>query len=95
MKILIFDLIIKLGKNIKYAKNPCKKCLVKITCDQYADCEEYQNTHVKFYKIWKDVKNECSELMFLGFLFSGFAFVILTVLFGLWKWVEILHSYFT
>jgi len=94
MKILLFDLIIRFGRNFKYRKYPCAKCLVKVTCLEMTTCELYIN-HGKYFRIWKDLKNECTELIFIASCFGGLGFVIVTALFGLWKWGDIIYGYFT
>ena len=91
---LIFNLIIKFGRNYKYRKYPCAKCLVKVTCLEMSTCDLYID-HGKYSQVRKSMKEEVAELIFVICLFGGLAFVILTLLFGLWKWVEILNGYFT
>ena len=93
MNFPIFNYMIKLGKNIKYIKYPCKKCLVKITCNQMSSCEMYKN-HMAYDKYKKDVYEEFQELCFIACLFGGLGFTIVTVAFGLWKWGEIVYGYF-
>jgi hypothetical protein len=91
---LIFNRIIKFGRNFKYRKYPCAKCLVKVTCLEMSTCELYID-HGKYSQVWKGLKEECTELIFITCCFGGFGFVILTAGFGLWKWGEIIYGYFT
>ena len=92
----IIKCLIELSKHLKYMKDPCGKCLVKVTCKDKFDptCPE-NNKHMNYIQIHKNTHDELISLGFAACLFSGIGFVILTVFFGFCKWGEIIYSYFS
>lgn len=67
-------------------KNPCKKCLVQAACQKTCTTKE------NFYKTARKINKLDSEIE-IGFLLtcflSGILFMVITFIFGLWKWVEL------
>ena len=94
MKINMIRYLKQYSNTFKYRKYPCKKCLVKATCNDLArDCQ-YKEDHFKYDRAKENVKDELSEWFFIVSFFGGMAFVVLTFILGIWKWVEIGWAYF-
>ena len=80
--------------------DPCKICLVKVTCrmEQRVECGRYHK-HIKFYNTIGLVNDWLDAIWILGIVVGGFIFVVLTFAFGIWKWVElwgdIWHAFYT
>jgi len=70
--------------------NPCKKCLVRATCQPpEPECPDYKRYICR--KNWLGLLQTDVEWWIIGsILISGILFIISTFAFGIWKWIEIL-----
>jgi hypothetical protein len=78
--------IVSFTKEIKrWAKalnNPCKKCLVQVTCQRRSTCKSFDD-----YDSFRELRTGIYTLLFVaGIVF----FIISTFLLGLVKWFQIL-----
>lgn len=85
-------IIINVARHLRFYKDPCKKCLVKVTCNPMAEkCKQFHN-HRRLHGYYENFLDETKEWTATLIVLGGVLFIPITFCFGLWKWVELLIS---
>lgn len=77
----MIDDILTITKTLPYRKNPCDKCLVKVTCtkSQRINCEPYTK-HIWYKTTIADIKAVAVIGSLFIFAIIGFAMTCITIL---------------
>lgn len=70
--------------------NPCKMCLVKVTCEisQKSKCKSY-SSYCKTIRFIDTIDSWIENAFIGGVIFGGLLFIITTFLLGIWQWIQI------
>ena len=83
---------------VKKYLNPCKTCLVQATCDptrvtykltESNKCELYQK-YLKRLSQADSIGSDMDVYTFLTLMGAGVILFLITLVFGVWKWVELI-----
>ena len=71
-------------------RSPCKKCLVRPTCDPFASgCDEWKQ-FINKRDMAESIGNDIEAYILLGAITIGLLFIIVTFVLGLWVWFDII-----
>ena len=71
-------------------KNPCKKCIVRATCEPFtANCNKWEE-FIDQRDNAESIGNDVEAYILLGAIIIGLLFIILTFGLGLWVWFDII-----
>jgi len=71
-------------------RDPCNRCLVGVVCRSHSTCDRWQAYRKRFDMI-DNITDVFTSVLIIGIIIIICVLIILTFIFGIWKWVELLN----